>query len=134
MPRSLLPFVLVSIVLLSCAAVSHAQSPRLAPRLVQFEGSGSSPWSNPYSVPFGSPGGIGGGAGGYGSGGGSGSQPRQSSPNPYTDNYNEFQRQQQRDRSAIDPNPPAVSRDFNVWKDGQPTLCTQTRSGDVYCY
>ena len=30
--------------------------------------------------------------------------------------------------------PPApVTRDFNVWKDGKPTLCTQTKQ-DVYCY
>ena len=31
--------------------------------------------------------------------------------------------------------PPAASHDFNVWKDGKPTLWTVTPpTGDVYCY
>jgi hypothetical protein len=29
--------------------------------------------------------------------------------------------------------PPAAAHDFNVWKDGKPTLCTATKF-DVYCY
>jgi hypothetical protein len=35
--------------------------------------------------------------------------------------------------SAMSPSA-TITKDFKVWKDGKPTLCTATRSGDVYCY
>ena len=55
------------------------------------------------------------------------------------DEYNTRKQQEQEryERSRRDSynEPPAYSgpRDFNVWKDGKSTLCTQTKR-DVYCY
>jgi hypothetical protein len=56
--------------------------------------------------------------------------PPSSSPysSPYLSPYGDSQQ-----RQSVEP-PAPVTRDFNVWKDGKPTLCTAIRSGDVYCY
>lgn len=40
---------------------------------------------------------------------------------------------QPRNPSVEPPASPVTPHDFNVWKDGKPTLCTQTKQ-DVYCY
>jgi len=43
-------------------------------------------------------------------------------------------RQEQQQRHRTEPvTPPPAAHDFNVWKDGKPSLCTATKQ-DVYCY
>ena len=50
--------------------------------------------------------------------------------NPYSSLYGD--NQQGRSQPSYEL-PAPVTKDFNVWKDGKPTLCTQTKH-DVYCY
>jgi hypothetical protein len=109
--RLLVPLALLT-VLLSCA-FTFAQEIGDNPYANPY-GSPSPYGSNPYSSPYGQP---------------------NSSPRPYTNPYSTpYGQQQQPQRSEPWTPPPPVTRDFNVWKDGKPTLCTATRSGDVYCY
>src|SRR5262249_7833530 len=118
--RPLLSLALISVLLLSCSTLVHAQF---------SNGDGTtSPYSNPYSTPFGT----------YPDG-----SSRPLNPGPggrwNDDEYNSRQQQEQQRRQRQQNQPsyelPAapVTKDFNVWKDGKPTLCTQTRQ-DVYCY
>lgn len=118
--RPLAPVVFFYTLLLSCS-VAHAQF---------SNGDGTtSPYSSPYSNPFDT----------YPDG-----SARPLNPGPggqwNDDEYNtrkqqELQRQHRRQSQPSYELPAApVTKDFNVWKDGKPTLCTATRSGDVYCY
>ena len=109
----LLSFALMSALLLSCPMLIHAQF---------SNGDGT---TSPYSNPFGT----------YPDGS---SRPLNPVPGGRwnDDEYNtRKQQEQQRRQSQPSYEVPAapVTKDFNVWKDGKPTLCTQTKQ-DVYCY
>ena len=108
--RSLVPLTLLS-VLVTCAVA-----------MAEFSG-GASHDGNPYSNPYSSP------SNSYGRSRDASSHYSPSSP-PYSTPYGQ-QHQPQRSEPWT-PLPP-VTHDFNVWKDGKPTLCTATKQ-DVYCY
>jgi len=113
-----LSFALISALLLSYPTLVHAQF---------SNGDGTtSPYSNPYTNPFST----------YPDG-----SSRPLNPGPggrwNDDEYNRKQQEEQRQHRQSQPiyELPAapVTKDFNVWKDGKPSLCTATKH-DVYCY
>jgi hypothetical protein len=109
--RPLAPVVFFYSLLLSCS-VTHAQF---------SNGDGTtSPYSNPFiTYPDGSARPLNPGPGGRWN----------------DDEYNTRKQQEQQRQSQPSYEQPAapVTKDFNVWKDGKPTLCTQAKQ-DVYCY
>ena len=90
------------------------------------------PYSNPYANPYGgSP---------FNTFPDGSSRPLNPGPDgrwnddEYTSRQQLQQQQQHRQSEPSYELPTApVTKDFNVWKDGKPTLCTATKQ-DVYCY
>jgi hypothetical protein len=113
--RQLLSLSLISALPLSCSTLVHTQ-------FSNADGT-TSPNSSPFSTyPDGSASPLNPGPGG-----------RWNDDEYNTRKQQALQRQHRQSQPSYELPAAPVTKDFNVWKDGKPALCTQTKQ-DVYCY